>query len=121
MEHDGAMRRCLCQSLAFLMLGKWRISRSPFGVLGLRGSSRVSPAAQWASCADCLHTVHLRRLVLGYLIGAALSRCEPGQDLHAAVRCRNSCWTWEWKRSRGKTSSEWLCPGPTISTMRSQG
>ena len=60
---------------------------SPIRV-GLRNSSRVSPAAYWASWADCLHTVHLRHPVLGDQIEAALSWGEPAQHLQAAARCR---------------------------------
>ena len=55
----------------------------------------MSPAAYWASWADCVHTVHLRHPVLGDQIEAALSRGERGQ--HCEMQGTN-CWTWEWKR-----------------------
>ena len=90
-EHDGALRRCLCRLLELDIPDvSWEVANLPFpiGGLGLRNSSRVSPAAYWANWADCLHTMHLRHPVLGDQIEAALSCGEPGQHLHAAVRCR---------------------------------
>ena len=81
------MRRSLCRLLeSDIPNGSWEVVNLPFSIggLGLRCSSRVSPAVYWASCADC-HTVHP---VLGDQIEAALSRGEPGQHWQAAVRCR---------------------------------
>ena len=112
------MRKCPSQLLGCDVPDtSWDVAGLPFsiGSLGLRSARRVSPAAHWATWADCLHTVQSKHPSAGEQITAALTDHVHGHHLQTAVASKERLLdvllgpTCKEGHSRGRMS--WNMPG----------
>jgi hypothetical protein len=98
-QHDEAMAAALWQLLDHPAASEHQLDHSKFvlqlpvrmGGLGLRSARRMTPAACWASWADCLHMISQRTPAVQEQILHDLMSANPRTTCSAEVVARANC------------------------------